>query len=257
MSQTNILTQWIKDAENSPPEEVIEEAPLREYSVRLAAWIDILGMRHKIRTEKDAETIFNYMEKLQTYVVNACEPFAKNGKIQYQQISDGFIIASDLDIANEFCEILCRIQWNVLTDSKMLLRGAVTAGSLSIGDDSKLIIGPAFIDAFALEDEIAIYPRIMLSPTIYKTENLAISCPYISKDNDSTDYLDFLKYAIDKYKFDTKRINLFLKSEGVIDFIESEYRNNSFNKMHIAQKYGWMSSKLIDKNVMIKNERAA
>jgi hypothetical protein len=210
-------------------------------------------MRQKMRTEENAEEIFLCMEKIQKYVGNSCDKFEAKGILRYLQISDGFIIVADLDMLNEFCDILCRVQWNVLIHSQMMIRGAITAGNVSMSDDSRLIIGPGFIDAFVLESENAIFPRVLFSPDINKYVDLKNKTPkYVKKDSDNFMYLDFLQYAIDIDKIGHRSLLHLMQTQGVIKFVEDGYINHLENKKNVAQKYGWMISKLGDKGIQIK-----
>ena len=251
MSDISKLRESMKKAETHQ-RTIPYETPKRTYDEKLVAWFDVLGMRKKMRSSKDAEEIYILMSKLQNYVENACEALVVEERLNYLQIGDGFIIVADLDCINELCAILCEIQWRVLFYSNMLLRGALTAGKVSMSDDSKLIIGPAFIEAFEMESENAIYPRILFAHEIILfLEKDFLTFTYLKQDSDHFKYLDFLNYVIDTERIKTAELEHLLKTQGVKKLLSEEYKNNIVNRRDIAQKYGWLIEKLAELKIKV------
>lgn len=224
------------------------EIPKKAYSNRLVAWIDILGMRNLIKSDKhDADEVFSVMEKLRSFVQTPCAQLAKEGKIHFTQIADGIMIVADTDCATEFCSILADVQWRVLVECQMLLRGAVTAGKVSISDDPPIIIGPAYVDAYMLESESAIYPRIILTDEFFAATKEHLSFPYITTDTDKEKYIDFLPYAIKKNNLDQKRVEHLLETQGVFKTLKETIKKADKAKKSgrsISQKHGWTVSNL-------------
>jgi hypothetical protein len=210
-------------------------------------------MRELIRSKNtDAEEIMSIMEKLQHYVLNSCELFEIDRKFDHIQLSDGFIIVAEFDYINELCEILCQIQWKILINTTMLLRGALTAGKITISDDLKLIVGPAFIEAYALESENAIFPRIIIDSDLTKyLDKKDISFKYIREDTDHFSYLDFLGYEKDTENYSKQILNHILKTNGVNEKVKEQYLEYLNKNKKIAQKYGWLISKLKELGIRI------
>lgn len=243
------VLDWIEEAENV---KVPPEPPKKIYDEKLVAWFDILGMRKKIHECDDVEEILTIMGKLQKYVENACESLVAINKVNYLQISDGFIIIAELDCIDAICEILCKVQWQVLVYSQMILRGALTAGKVSISDDSRLIVGPAFIDAFVLESENAIFPRILFSKEIFNYIKIdSIAFKYIAEDFDKFSYLDFIYYTIISENYTKKQLNHLFKTYHIVTFLKKNYEDFITNKKNVAQKYGWLISKLAVHNIKV------
>lgn len=222
--------------------------PKKEYVNKLIAWLDVLGMSKKIiesgESISGAEVIITDIGKLRNCVENSCKELLMQNKLEYIQLNDGFIIVSELDCINELCKILCEIQWKILIEVKFLARGALTAGQIIISQDLKVIIGPAFIQAYKMEDENAIFPRILFSDEIYRyIEKNNIEFPYIEEDTDHFKYLDFLKYEYDlednSRNFDNK-----LKVHGIKKILKKYYSDNINKDKSISQKYGWIINKL-------------
>lgn len=243
------IDKWIKEAEKLGTEEAVEPEKKR-YSDKLVAWLDILGMRNKIRSSDDPEEVFNIMESLLGYVQNLCDNLSAEGRLNYLQISDGFIISAELSCINEVLEILCRIQWQVLVYTKMLLRGALTVGKISMTEDARLILGPAFIDAFSLESENAIYPRIILATQVHSLlageENKRT---YIRSDIDGISYLDFIHFIIKTERKSLKEVKHLLETQGVLLRLKTEYEANGTSNIRVAQKLGWVISLLNDHKI--------
>jgi hypothetical protein len=224
-------------------------APLRrQYDEKLVAWLDILGMRNKIHDykEHDAEEILTIMGRFQNYVRNSCDNL--EDKVKYMQISDGFIIVSEFECLKEICEILCQIQWKILVNDKMLLRGALTSGKISMTtDEPKLIVGPAFVEAFAMESKNAIFPRIIISSNLYQLAEV----DFIIKDSDHFYFLDFLEYVIKNENYNIKQLTHDLRTWKVIEFLKNGYDSFIEKDKWLAQKYGWLISKLSAREIKV------
>ncbi|MDR1582323.1 MAG: hypothetical protein LBS55_03535 [Prevotellaceae bacterium] len=222
----------------------------RQYDERLVAWFDVLGMRSKIRAykEHDAEEILTIMGRFQNYVRNSCETLEELGQVKYMQLSDGFILVSEFDCLNKICEILCQIQWKILVNDNMLLRGALTSGKISMTDDDpRLIVGPAFVEAYHMESENAIFPRIIISHDLYQS----IKFDFITEDSDHFYFLDFLEYVIKNEDYNIKQLTQNLRTFKVIEFLKTEYNKHIENDIKVAQKYGWMIEKLSARKIAV------
>jgi hypothetical protein len=66
------------------------------------------------------------------------------------------------DILNFECMVLANAQCQEIFSSGILLRGAICVGDLFIGDHATF--GPALIDAYDLESNVAVFPRIAIRP---------------------------------------------------------------------------------------------
>lgn len=119
----------------------------------------------------------------------------------------------------------------------MLLRGGITIGDLYI--DDAIILGNGLVRAYYLENNIAIYPRIVvdycvvdeLEKTRYEGGNKYDACK-IASDNDFSYYIDYLK-PLKKADFD---LDLFI-CKAYYDIRCDEKDEPSPNRIH--QKIGW------------------
>jgi hypothetical protein len=206
------------------------------------------------KSNSGAEDIITSLGKLGNCVKNSCDPLIIKDKLEYAQLNDGFVIVCDFDYINELCKILCEIQWKVLIEIKLPIRGALTAGQVIIQPEPKVIIGPAFIKALVMEGENAIFPRVLFSEEIYQyIKKEEINFPYLTEDADHLKYIDYLKYEFDLEdnfrNFDNK-----LKVHGIKRILKKYYTDNIVKNKNIAQKYGWIIKKLSAFNIKIINE---
>lgn len=241
---------WIEKEEKI---EVTFKAPIREtYDDKLVAFIDILGMSDLQANSVDAEDVLEIMRKIQKYVETECYELGFHRKLNYLQVGDGFLIVTDLDCINQLLVILSKVQWQVFVYSKMLLRGALTAGKVKVSEEEKLFIGPAIIDAFRLERKNAIFPRILYANEIEKyVPKRSVKFEYISEDNDKFKYLDFIDFIYNTERLTRKRLDHLLTSEGIKYELKTNYDKFIIENKAIAQKYGWLISKFKRYNLKI------
>ena len=241
--QQPVIFEWIEETEKI---EVPVSIPRRRtYDDRLVAFIDILGVTDLVQDRDDAEEILTLMSQIQTYVKNECNVLVASNKLDYIQIGDGFVIVTGLRQINRLCKILSSIQWRTLMDSKMLLRGAITAGRVKGSTAEGFFIGPAIIEAYKLERDNAIFPRIIYMNEIenYVSQKL-FKFNYITEDQDKIRYIDFIKHNCETKKLSKKNLDHLLTSQGVKNILKTQYeklavKNDSENKK-TAQKYGWL-----------------
>lgn len=246
MSNDNKILDWLNEEDLPTPQEE-KETERRSYEVKIVGWIDVLGIRAKIKNEKryDAEAIINIMSELASYVSAACDKYCAKGEMYYLQIADGFMIVSDLKNANQLCSILAEIQWKILIKLKMLARGAVTAGNVSVTNEGSLIIGPAYVDVYAMESENAIYSRIILSDAFVEATKDFCTFEYLKEDTDKVMYIDYIHYIMATQIIDAKRMSKLFIEQGVSASLKEEIKRN--DKLSIRQKYGW-TLELLNRN---------
>ncbi len=248
------IYEWIEEAEKLPIPKLMKRE--LSYDEKLVAFIDVLGMTEKT-LGGNAEQVLTLMGNLRMCVGAKCEPLIDKDNVQFLQLGDGFTIVADLRSINRLCEALSKIQWDVLVYSKMMVRGALTAGPIGLDEeheDIKYIVGPAFIDAFRLETQNAIYPRIILASDIdqyMKQRSININFKYIVEDIDKFKYLDFIGHNIADRGYNNKTLDHLLTTEGTKDLLKNEYEKNLKDDKIVAQKYGWLVSQLFAHGISV------
>jgi hypothetical protein len=144
------------------------------YERRFVAYIDILGWKRACcdpteyaRVSAVAKTLSelprNFSRDLKDRLqhIKGAVSDSSHQKTEVVTLSDSLVISTPVDVGYmhlfKFLTIVCR---RLLTD-KFLTRGGVTVGNLY--HEENMVFGPALIEAVALEQEEAIYPRILCS----------------------------------------------------------------------------------------------
>ena len=194
-----------------------------KYEKCFVAFLDILGFQSKglDSTNRD-DTLKTLIDSL-----NICGSFPSGGKkvseaegkprtisTQSRFFSDTivfFMKENKEDIAQLF--FMIRYLQDRLWEKRICLRGAVTIGDMFWPDSGKSItFGPALIEAYKLESEVAIYPRILVDKRLYQyiEEQTPDAYPFaeknhelkgfLRKDSDGIYFLDLLNTRITRAK---------------------------------------------------------
>lgn len=154
-----------------------------EYEERYIAFIDILGFKELILESAKAHpriapsTIYNALDihpqAVQDFFFSLSDlPAAQHdcADLRVHTFSD-FVVASCRKTDLGLC-LLLFLCWHVTSDwlsKSFLSRGGITIGKvihrISEGN-APLVFGPAFVQAYTLESEVADYPRIVLSKEV-------------------------------------------------------------------------------------------
>jgi len=140
------------------------------YAERYVAFLDILGFSEIVR-QTDQDTLPNRFDALAKTLedINARddEPDQIFGDFQFQSFSDSIVMsysAKESGLLYLFSAVRQLAQ--NLHGNGLLMRGAIAKGKLHhVGP---VMFGPAFLDAYRIEHEIAKYPRIVLSKDVFE-----------------------------------------------------------------------------------------
>ena len=185
-----------------------EEKRMETY---LVAYLDFLGASEKMK--KDNGELLNKISKLYNHIVSVfSNRLASKRDIKMKMFSDNIIIALKVEMSCDFHEYYSKylalilhfsavFQEKCLKSLDLLLRGGITQGDLYI--DENLVWGPALVDAYQLENTVALYPRIVIDSSLMKfiqekKEKNILTCE-ILKDSGSNDFAEKLKKHIDEY----------------------------------------------------------
>ena len=141
------------------------------------AYVDLLGTK-KLLQKADTADVFDkiYTAYLTaTRLIPCClEKFFLN-QLEVKVFSDNILVAYKVsDCTNKECvydsydriTLFLRFFLAMLTNDGLLFRGAITVGKLSIND--VMVWGKGLSDVVDLEENVAIYPRIILSENLLK-----------------------------------------------------------------------------------------
>ncbi len=221
------------------------------YEDRYVAFLDVLGFKELVRQSMDNQEILNkidsalnYSRRLQIENYEGTWVMSDYGK-QVSVFSDSIVISYEMQRSGAAFHILMDLihLCNDLLGVGMLVRGGVTVGKL-IHENNKCF-GPAMVEAYGMESDRAIYPRIVVNPLLiergleYRSntwedeKNYLNGC--IDMDFDGNMYLDYL---VQWNEFDDEEIyNLYLCRVRQW-IIESLQKFRAFPE--ILMKYEWL-----------------
>lgn len=191
------------------------------YLKSFCAYLDILGFKSIIKEENLSvfNKYLNVIKKELSYIDKANNTGIQNGNyFALKVFTDNFVFGHpivnklgrgdgevELDL---FFQILAHLQFS-LVKSDFFIRGAVSLGNLYM--DSNVVLGPALIEAYSIESNEAIYPRITLSEDVVQCVNKYLG--YYGNSTWAPQAKEFL-IDIDGYCFINYLSVLFMYFEG-------------------------------------------
>ena len=228
-----------------------------KYESRITCFLDILGFQKHINdsvqavgvdNEKKIEEISNALMCIRD-VLDIDESKPQESKV-VTQFSDCIVISfCDKEESGVFWMLL-EIQWLLLN---LVSRGFICRGGISYGKlihNEKLLFGPALVEAYKMESEAALYPRVILHDSIIKlggkskakhhTAEMEIRSikQIISKDTDGMYYVDFFEKA--QSEFDEPEYDFPMHLHKISELIIEGLKSNSPS---VYVKYQWLKEK--------------
>lgn len=226
-----------------------------KYESRVTCFLDILGFQKHINDsvkdksgEKEIDKISDALMCIRD-VLDIDRDKTQESKV-VTQFSDCIVISfCDKEESGVFWMLL-EIQWLLMN---LVSRGFICRGGISHGKlihNEKLVFGPALVEAYKMESEAALYPRVILHNSIIKlggkskarhhtseTEVKYIE-EIVSKDADGMYYIDFFEKAMNEFDDPHYEFPAYLQkiSELIIEGLKS-------NSPSIHVKYQWLKEK--------------
>jgi hypothetical protein len=222
------------------------------------AFIDILGFRQKIK-ENDMDFAYSYLKSLDTELEHIEEYYDLSNKKGYKSFelkifTDNFVFGQpwfdehgEVELGTLFYA-LSHIQLTFVK-SNIFCRGGISLSNLIM--DENIVFGPALVESYKIESEIAVFPRILLSDDVVKEVNSQIKF-YGDKitspqnqlflvDVDGHHFLNYLYILVSDY--DSEYHDIFIKNltEELTLHKESILKNLKLHKNNykILEKYAW------------------
>jgi hypothetical protein len=222
------------------------------YSERYVAFIDILGfgniVRRSVQSPEQAEAlvqIFDRMHKrwsdqgLQATHEHMGEDF------RVQSFSDCTVISEAATPKGLMYLLLMVTQFSLdLMVSGFLVRGGIAKGLLHHSDQA--VFGPAFLDAYALERDIACYPRIIVDKGTHKdfeNNHLAdnwddFSRPALRHDDDGPVFVDV--FSAFRVKTTSAPSRVPVTGKAIRANIQKQLDDSIYNPAHF-KKLRWLT----------------
>lgn len=206
-----------------------------KYEDKIVAFIDVMGMKQLIINSQNPDDLFMYTVITATW--KEC-PFAKDFKII--SFSDCMYIIADKNKITDLFWLLAHFshcmlfddslkerdeEKNICTDIQInnchKIRGGITFGKVYTFDTA--VFGSAAIKAYNLENEKAVYPRILVDKSTFEQADISIDNLFIIKDSDEQYYFDFM--AFNKENNNQQVRNDFNLIDKLIEFVKKEIQD--------------------------------
>jgi len=233
------LDAWIDEEKKSFKVKIITG---KRYEYRIIAYLDILGTKKLIEKHQvDEYKAIQRIERIRTIVESSLESLMYKNIIDFNYISDSIVLVCKPEALKALIVALANIQMRIVCECHFLLRGAITIGKVISKDKAKFIIGPAFIEAFLLQEKDAIYPRIIISNSLMVEINKYPDIKnYIKIDQDKEYFIDYIHLFMKNEGRFKNNLKAKLQSDDVFNYLEKEYEDNNNDMNHrTKQKYGW------------------
>ena len=231
--------EWLDKAEKEPAPKAVR----KRYTNNLIAYLDVLGIKQLIADNRkgNEHIAIDKIEEMRK-IVGTSSNISSIEELNYLHISDSFVFVCKPKSVISLIELLATIQTRIINECKFLLRGAITVGDTIIREDGKFIIGPAYIQAFQLQEDNAIYPRIIADKGVIKQLNKSKASidKYLQQDSDKEYFVDYIKVYMNREELKKKDITIRLRRENNFSFLKKSFAEHYKNSNHnISQKYGW------------------
>lgn len=175
----------------------------RETNEYIVAYVDLLGIKSEMQQNNEIQTIaMNKLYNLYTHSISSTRMVAweENKDIDFKIFSDNILISKRLSACEEKRQLdikaliycVAHFQELAATDSVgWLVRGGIAIGELFI--DEVMVWGQALLKTYALESQVAIYPRIILDESVVtELENNPELSDFMRQDFDGMCFLNYL-----------------------------------------------------------------
>ena len=231
---------------------------MAEYSERVVCFIDVLGWKHEVEAisevsgmadEDQLSRLNRALDKIESILTESSGQFPSGFDVTH--FSDSLIVSCPIETQGVVFQLLNRMQLlqTVLIEEDVLLRGGITIGKMF--HVSSRVFGAGVNEAYKLENEIAIYPRVIISPCVVEAVEKGVGIEHSSKEE--MEYIDGLTSMDD----DGQRfIDYFKKTECNFDPIDT-YKDTYIPKIravisnglnntdpNVLEKYQWLKDKV-------------
>lgn len=236
------------------------------YQDRIVCFLDILGFREHIAASvcsdgndsvKKISELAAVFESIQRILDMDCPENRPDAEVT--QFSDSVVISFPTYAESGVFDALFGV---MLVQINLVLRGYLCRGGISRGQlihTPTMLFGPAMIEAYTLESQAALYPRVILDVEIINAGVAAHACHHLP-DHEQQSILSLLKRDLDGMYY----INYITGAQSELDDSELDYPNYLFRLREIISsgilsrnpsvsiKYKWLREKLVDHLAEVK-----
>jgi hypothetical protein len=268
VAEPNEADQWFRMKQMGRK----KPSPPARFQQKLFAFVDILGFGDLVGiTQNDPIQLNRLKETLELVTDYARKPSRLKGVTSWWSMafSDSIVISEENSLRGflNVLENLALLSWRMLSLGK-LVRGAITLGP--IYHRHSVVFGPALIEAYFLEREAAVYPRIIIADKLlnamdsmgdgFKAEvseadpDLRATCRLLlRRDKDGFYFVDTLNAGIQGIRIlfkpnvgvsinadhDGGRANLIKTRAWIEKDLSGKAKSNRESDLKVAQKLSW------------------
>jgi hypothetical protein len=181
----------------------------------IIAYIDVLGTKSVLSSDDESKVteFVNHLRTLYGYIVKT----DANKRI----FSDNIVIFDSYSEENlrKIVDIVSSTQYYLLMRYKLASRGGIARGILYYNED--FILGKGLVDAYLLESEKALSPRVIIDPDLVIDSNLV--CKSLSDDFYMINYIE---HSCDEDS-DTPDYDIVRKHKLVLEELIETNRHNT------------------------------
>lgn len=215
-----------------------------KYSISLIAFLDVLGIKQLIENNRkgNEHIAIDKIEEMRKIVTTSLDVIEDKENFEFLHISDSFVFIGKPDSIVSLIELLSTIQTRIIQECNLLLRGAITIGDAIVREDAKFIIGPAYIQAYLMQERDAIYPRIIVDKSAINEikKGKKPVAKYLKQDSDKEYFVNYIRVYMDREKLKKDDMRIRLKRDDTFEYLRRDFKKHYDEDDHnICQKYGW------------------
>lgn len=230
--------------------------PHQDYEDRIVAFVDVLGFKGLVDSSKnDVKVLRNITSALSTLYewIWKWEADGGDSSFAFTQFSDSVVLSALADTQDSF-EMLLQLMLGIVDIAYshcIIVRGGIARGKLI--HDNEMVVGPAMVDAYFLESQIAKYPRIVISEEL-KTEFEVNLQEYVDSQPNLTEIPSFNKifkqddvdglWYMDYIDPDEEFVIRHSKKDYIETLKDIARKGLSNSDANVRMKYEWLERKL-------------
>lgn len=237
-----------------------------QYKDSIVVYLDLLGFSNTVKNSKEdsIKNIFDLAFYIKAWNTSngenkfieekdfIYEDFLDDKVVDYKKIqkelqisffSDSMVITLPFSVDELEKKLFLIIRALAYVITKIAMQNFFVRGGISIGKmfhKSNIFFGPAFLEAYNLESEIAIYPRVILSDVLkQKAKNM----PYTKEAEDGLVHIDWI-YFLEKQEKKSvfEGISNLPSLKNITEIINQNIYNSKNTK--VKAKYIWLRSQI-------------
>ena len=238
------------------PLKTLEPTPTKpiDYKTKLVAFLDILGFDDRVNQKKDdAKEMLKFFEevvRIREHTKDLIKDMNFMNRVDMLALSDCIVLVCKEIRAKDFIQLISSIIYFAMDrDEPFLIRGGIAYGGVCVEnkDEAAQIIGPAYSDAYKLQEHVAEFPRVAVSHEAYEIIVKNGGADVVPTSFDGIRCLDFVKVLEDVPDFDKFCENSIKKLENLHDQCD-----NSIGKANIKRKFAWILNHLRRTDIWMK-----